>query len=59
MRLRLICYGLLRQVRRVVDQLKKKFDENGDGVLEEKEFRGLLSKDDIAQRFTMDMYSGS
>ena len=48
-----------RQVRRVVDQLKKKFDENGDGVLEEKEFRGLLSKDDIAQRFTMDMYSGS
>jgi hypothetical protein len=39
-----------------VDQLKKKFDENGDGVLQEKEFRALLSKDDVAQRFTMDMY---
>ena len=47
-----------RQVRRVVDQLKKKFDENGDGVLEEKEFRGLLWKEVMAQRFTMYMYSG-
>ena len=45
-----------RQVTHLVDQLKKKFDENGDGVLQEKEFRALLSKDDVAQRFTMDMY---
>jgi Ca2+-binding EF-hand superfamily protein len=45
-----------RQVIHIVDQLKKKFDENNDGVLEEKEFRALLSKDDIAQRFTMDLY---
>ena len=36
--------------------MKKKFDENNDGVLEEKEFRALLSKDDINQRFTMDLY---
>ena len=27
-----------RQVTHLVDQLKKKFDENGDGVLQEKEF---------------------
>ena len=44
------------QVDRIVDQLKTRFDVNGDGVLEEREFAQLLTKDDIAQRFTMRLH---
>jgi len=39
-----------------VDTLKKKFDANDDGILNEKEFANLLNKDDIKERFTMDLY---
>ena len=45
-----------RQVDRLVDQLKTRFDENGDGVLEEHEFRDLLTKEDVKERFTMQLY---
>lgn len=45
-----------RQVFHLVDQLKKKFDKNDDGILEEKEFANLLTRDDIEQRFTMDLF---
>jgi Ca2+-binding EF-hand superfamily protein len=48
-----------RQVFSLVDQLKKKFDKNGDGVLEEKEFRSLLTAEDVKQRFTMDLYGNN
>jgi Ca2+-binding EF-hand superfamily protein len=42
-----------QQIEVIVQNMMRKFDDNGDGMIDEAEFRRFLSAEDYELRFTM------